>query len=108
MVANVDTQTENLLSTHPLMMLYICIKFCESNSKGFRATDLLNNRVNIRVVANVDARQIDGHMDTCMNGWKTGSLYRARQAQQFKETRGETIRLNFRGETTRGKTQRAR
>ena len=47
-------QTENWLSTHPLMMLYICTKFCESFSKDFREIDL-NCRVNTRVVANTDA-----------------------------------------------------
>ena len=33
--AQTDThrQTENWLSTYPLMMLHICIKFCESISK---------------------------------------------------------------------------
>ena len=40
------------------MMLYICTKFCESISKGFRVTDL-NSSVNAKVVANVDARQLD-------------------------------------------------
>ena len=41
------------------MMLYICTKFCEIISKGFRITDL-NSRVKARVVANVDER-----MDAC-------------------------------------------
>ena len=51
---------ENWLSTYPLMMLYICTKFCESISKGFRVTDL-NSRVNTMVAANVDAGQTDGY-----------------------------------------------
>ena len=45
--------TENCFSAHPLMLLYICKKVCESISKGFRETDL-NSRVNARVVTNVD------------------------------------------------------
>ena len=56
-----------LFGAYCLMMLYICTKFCENISKGFRVTDL-NIRVNARVVANVDA-----HMDT----QKNGSLYRS-------------------------------
>ena len=51
-------------------MLYICTKFCQSISKCFMDTDL-DRRVDPRVVANVD-----GWMGGCMNGWKTGSLYR--------------------------------
>ena len=43
-------------------MLYICTKFCESISKGFRVTDL-NIRVKARVVANVDA-QMDARGET--------------------------------------------
>ena len=60
-------QTENWLSAHPLMMLYICTKFGASISKGFRVTDL-NSRVNIRVVANVDDEWTEGRMDTGTNG----------------------------------------
>ena len=63
-------KTENWLSAHPLMMLYICTKFCESISKGFSVTDL-SSRVNARVVANVDARW----KDTRRNRQKTGSLH---------------------------------
>ena len=37
-----------------LMMLYICTKFCESISKGFRVIDF-----NSRVVAKVDAGWTD-------------------------------------------------
>ena len=51
-------QTKNWLSAHPLMMLYICTKFCESISKGLRVTSL-NSRVSTRVVANVDAGWTD-------------------------------------------------
>ena len=69
-------QTENWLSAHPLIMLYICTKFYASISNGFRVTDL-KSRVNARVAANVDNGQTEGHTDTRMNGWKTGSLYRA-------------------------------
>ena len=61
------------------MMLYICTKFCEIISEGFRVIDS-NIRVDARVVTNVD-NWIDRHT----NGWKTGSLYHAmpqRQAQQ--------------------------
>ena len=51
---------------HQLIRLYVCRKFCQSISKGFRVTDP-NSRDDARVVANVDA---------CMkleltNGWKT-------------------------------------
>ena len=51
-------------------MLYICIKFCQSNSKGFWVTDP-NRRVDARVVANVDGT------DVRTDGRNTGSLYRA-------------------------------
>ena len=71
-VANVDAgwmdiqihakTAENWLSINPLMMLYICTKFCESISNGFRVTDL-NSRVNTMVAANVDAGQTDGQTD---------------------------------------------
>ena len=47
-------------------MLYICTKFCQSISKGFRVTDL-NIRIDARVAANVDTRT---------NRRKIGSLYR--------------------------------
>ena len=56
-------------------MLYICPKFCRSNSKGFRVTNL-NSRVDARVVANVDG-QTYGRTYGRTNGRKTGSLYRA-------------------------------
>ena len=36
-------------------MLYICTKFCQSISKGFRVMDL-NSRVDARVVANGEER----------------------------------------------------
>ena len=51
-------QTEDWLSSHPLMALYICTKFCESISKGFRVTDL-NGRVKAKVLAYVDAGRTD-------------------------------------------------
>ena len=53
------------------MTLYMCTKFQENISKGFRETDL-NTRVDARVVANVD-----GRTNERTNGRKTGSLYRA-------------------------------
>ena len=49
-------------------MLYICTKFCQSISKGFRVTDP-NSRVKARVVANVKNGRT--------NGQKIGSLHRA-------------------------------
>ena len=70
-------QTESWLSTHPLMMLYICTKVCESVSKGFRDTGL-NSRVNVRVVANVDAD-------------KTRSLYRAMRETGATKAKGQTF-----------------
>ena len=42
-----------LLSSHCLIMLYICTNFCVSISKGFRVKDS-NIRVNAGVVTNVD------------------------------------------------------
>ena len=51
---NTHKRTENWLSAHPLMMLYICTKVCESISKGFGVTNL-NSKVNARVVTNIDA-----------------------------------------------------
>ena len=42
-------------SAHRLIMLYICTKFCQSISKGFRVTDP-DKRVDARVVANVDGQ----------------------------------------------------
>ena len=36
-----------------LIMLFICTKFCQSISKGFRVTDL-DNKVDAWMVANVD------------------------------------------------------
>ena len=50
-----------------LIMLYICMKFSESTSDGFRMTNP-NRRVDASVVANVDGRT---------NGRRSGSLYRA-------------------------------
>ena len=44
-----------------LAILYICAKFCQSISKGFRVTDLTSG-VNARVFANVDVRT-DGKQD---------------------------------------------
>ena len=52
-------------------MLYICTKFCQSTSKGFRVTDL-NSRINARVVVNVDLQKYGR-----MNGRKMGFLYLA-------------------------------
>lgn len=54
-----------LFSAHTLKMLDICIRFCESISKGFSVTDW-NSRIDARVVANADGQK---------NGWKTRSLY---------------------------------
>ena len=65
-------QTENWLSAHPLMMLYICTKVCGSVSRGFRVKDL-NSKVNARVVANVDS----GWTDIQTNTQKNRSLYPA-------------------------------
>ena len=51
--------------SHCLIMLNICIKFCQSISCGFRVT-LLDSRINSRVVANVDGWMyvwMDVHMD---------------------------------------------
>ena len=39
-----------LFSAHTLKMLDICIRFCESISKGFSVTDW-NSRIDARVVA---------------------------------------------------------
>ena len=50
-------------------MLYICIKFGQSISQGFRDRNP-DSSVDARVVANVD-----GWTYGQMNGWKTGSLY---------------------------------
>ena len=41
-----------LFCRHFLIMLYICTKFCQSISKGFRITDP-DSRVDAKVVANV-------------------------------------------------------
>ena len=46
-------------------MLYICIYFSQSNSLGFRVTDL-NSRDDSRVVANVDGRT-DVRVEFCKN-----------------------------------------
>ena len=44
-----------LFCPYCLIVFYICTKFCQSISLGFRVTDL-NSRVDARVVANVDGR----------------------------------------------------
>ena len=67
-------------------MLYICAKFCQSISYGFRVTDL-NSRVNARVVTNVDG-QTDAQTDVCTNGQKTGSLYSARPKADATKKKG--------------------
>ena len=53
------------------MMFYICSKFCQSISYGFRVRDL-NSRVDARVVA-----KVDGRTDVRTDIRKTRSLYRA-------------------------------
>ena len=55
------------------MMLYICIKFCQSNSLGFRVRDL-NSRDDSRVVANVDGRT-DVRVEFCKNVGELWSLF---------------------------------
>ena len=78
-------QTEDWLSAHPLMMLYIYTKFCERISKGFRVTDL-NSKVNTRVVANVTP---DGWKYRRTHGQKTRSLIGAMPKA------GTTITVHF-------------
>ena len=50
-------------------MLFMCTKFQENISKGFKETDL-KIRVDARLVANVD-----GRTNEQANGGKTGSLF---------------------------------
>ena len=44
-----------LFCAHCLIILYICTKFCQSISKGFRVTGP-DSRIDARVVTNVDGR----------------------------------------------------
>ena len=55
---------ENWLPAHPLIMLYICTKVCESISKGFRVTDL-NNWVYCR-----------GSQMLMPDGWTRGHMHK--------------------------------
>ena len=60
-----------MICAHRLIMLYICTKFCQSISKGFRVTDP-DSRVDARVVT-----KVDGRTDKHTYRQKSGSLYRA-------------------------------